>query len=127
LHLTCDASQPTIVPQAEDGTERLWPAQTALRELNFWHSQVPEVARIPYILAKVFPALSRLHWCNSAGSFTIRNVSRPVLEDVWEQLRILQNTPDHDDNYDSDMEWEEDSDDSDDSEDSDEDDPMGGV
>ncbi|KIK31826.1 hypothetical protein CY34DRAFT_19531 [Suillus luteus UH-Slu-Lm8-n1] len=94
LHLTCDASQPTIVPQAEDGTERLWPAQTALRELHFGHSNVPEVASIPYILAKVFPALSSLRWYDFVGGFFIDNVSRPVLEEVWKQLKVLRGQDD---------------------------------
>jgi hypothetical protein len=93
LHLTCDASQPTIVPQAEDGTERLWPAQTALRELHVGHSQVSEVARMPYILANVFPALSNVNfaWEQFFGSFDIENFSVPVLEEVWDELGVLQN------------------------------------
>jgi hypothetical protein len=92
LHLTCDASQPTIVPQADDGTERLWPAQTALRELHVGHSYVPEVARIPYILAKVFPALNllRFNWYYYVGMADF-NESGPVLNEVRKQLNVLLN------------------------------------
>jgi hypothetical protein len=85
--------------------------------LHVGHSQASEVARMPYILAKVFPALSNLDWYHFFGSFDIENVSETALEEVWYQLSVLQNLPghdDHDDNYDSDVEWEEDSDDSDD-------------
>jgi hypothetical protein len=102
LHLTCDASQPTL--------ERLWPAQTALRELHVGYSQVSEVARMPYILAKVFPALPtwNFNWYQSNGSFNIVNVSEPALQEVCDQLCALQGLPgqdDYDGNYDSDMEW----------------------
>jgi hypothetical protein len=128
LHLTCDASQPTIIPQAEDGTERLWPAQTALRELDFVHSYVPdsEVARIPYILAKVFPALLPLDvGCSFyvGRGFNNINVSLRPLQEVCEQLKVLRQLAGQDDHVDtfwnSDMEW--------DSEDSEEGDSMGGV
>jgi hypothetical protein len=40
----------------------LWPAQTALYYLHLQHSHVLEVARMPYILAKVFPTLKFLDW-----------------------------------------------------------------
>ncbi|KIK43134.1 hypothetical protein CY34DRAFT_804136 [Suillus luteus UH-Slu-Lm8-n1] len=58
LNMTCDASQPISIPQAEDGTERLWPAQTALRALNLEDTPLQEVGNLPYILGKVFPALN---------------------------------------------------------------------
>ncbi|KAG1759469.1 hypothetical protein EDD22DRAFT_955869 [Suillus occidentalis] len=58
LNMTCDASQPILIPQAEDGTERLWPAQTALRALHFEDTPLQEVGNMPYILGKVFPALN---------------------------------------------------------------------
>jgi hypothetical protein len=121
LYLTCSATQSTMIPQAEDGTERLWPAQTALRELHLGHSQVSEVARMPYILAKVFPALSFLDWYHFFGSFDIENSSERALEEVRYQLQVLQNLADpddHDDIDDSDVEWEDDDDSSEDSEDS---------
>ncbi|KAG1732537.1 hypothetical protein EDD22DRAFT_960343 [Suillus occidentalis] len=99
--------------KAEDGREMLWPAQTALRLLHVGHSQVSEVARMPYILAKVFPDLGMIYWCSHAGSYQIRNASGPLMEEVREQLHELQNPL-------SDMEWEEgDDDDSEDSEDMD--------
>jgi hypothetical protein len=79
---------------------------------------VPEVARIPYILAKVFPALSSLKWYDFVGNFFIDNASRPVLEEVWKQLKVLRGQGD--DNHNSHKEWEEGSDDSDDSEDAEE-------
>jgi hypothetical protein len=91
LNLTFDASQPTMVPQAEDGTEMLWPAQTALSLLDVGHSQVSEVARMPYVLAKVFPDLKRIYWSSHAGSFQIINPSAPLMQQVQEQLWDLQN------------------------------------
>jgi hypothetical protein len=71
---------------------------------------VSEVARMPYILAKVFPALPtwNFNWYQSNGSFNIVNVSEPALQEVCDQLCALQGLPgqdDYDGNYDSDMEW----------------------
>ncbi|KIK39870.1 hypothetical protein CY34DRAFT_14105 [Suillus luteus UH-Slu-Lm8-n1] len=119
LYLTCSATQSTIIPQAEDGTEKFSPAQTALRELHLGYSQVSEVARMPYILAKVFLALSFLDWYHFFGSFDIENSSERALEEVRYQLQVLQNLADpddHDDIDDSDVEWEDDDDDAEDSE-----------
>ncbi|KAG1732540.1 hypothetical protein EDD22DRAFT_927157 [Suillus occidentalis] len=108
LYLTFDASQPTMVPLAEDGTKMLWPVQKALRELHVGHSQVSEVSRMPYILAKVFPDLGTIYWCRHAGSDEITNASGPLLQQVRAQLWQIQNQL-------TDMEWDEDdSDDSDD-------------
>jgi hypothetical protein len=123
LHLTCGATQSTVVPQTEDGTEKLWPAQAALRELHLGHSHVSEVARMPYFLAKVFPSLSNLDWYHFHGNFDIEFFSETALEEVRFQLQVLQNladSDDHNDNDDSDVEWE----DSDNSDDSDDDDWM---
>jgi hypothetical protein len=128
LHLTCVASQPTIIPQAEDGTEGLWPAQTALRKLHLEHSFVPdsEVARMPYILANVFPALSSVdcYWYVGSANFDHRNDLLLPLQEVCEQLKVLRQLAGQDDHHDtfwdnSDMEW--------DSDDSEEGDSMGGV
>ncbi|KAG1900195.1 uncharacterized protein F5891DRAFT_1034603 [Suillus fuscotomentosus] len=62
LHLTVDATQSTIIPRAPDGTEELWPTQTALRNLHLGYSKVSEVARVPYFLAEVFPTLFDFKW-----------------------------------------------------------------
>jgi hypothetical protein len=63
LHLTVDASQSTTIPRAQDGTETLWPTQTALWKLHLGYSEVSDVACVPYILAYVFPILSDIDWC----------------------------------------------------------------
>ncbi|KAG1744712.1 hypothetical protein EDD22DRAFT_958605 [Suillus occidentalis] len=83
LHLTFDASQPTMLPQ-----EMLWPAQTALRELHVGHSTVSEVARMPFILANVFPALTHFQWEDYFGSFDFHNPSIPALVEVYDELGI---------------------------------------
>jgi hypothetical protein len=129
LDLTFDATQPTTVPQAEDGAEVLWPAQPTLRCLHVWHSQVSEVARMPQILFKVFPTLAIMSWCPFGGSFEIKNIWGPAMQEAREQLWTLRELANRDDDdSDSDMEWEEDSNDSDDSGDSgDSDVSMGGV
>ncbi|KAG2745572.1 hypothetical protein P692DRAFT_20955116 [Suillus brevipes Sb2] len=92
LHLTCDATEPTVIPQDKDGTERLWPAQSALRRLHFGHSKVPQVGRMPFILAKVFPALSELKCSHFAGS----------LLEVFKLVKVLRKFPDRDE---SDLEY----------------------
>ncbi|KAG1832342.1 hypothetical protein DFJ58DRAFT_870672 [Suillus subalutaceus] len=47
LHLMVDATQSTTIPRAPDGTEELWPMQTALQKLHLGYSEVSEVARCP--------------------------------------------------------------------------------
>ncbi|KIK43157.1 hypothetical protein CY34DRAFT_82326 [Suillus luteus UH-Slu-Lm8-n1] len=88
LHLTFDASQPTMVPQGGDGMEMLWPAQTALRELHVGHSAVSEVSRMSFILGNVFPALTHLKWEEYYGSFDVENPSVPALIEVYNELDL---------------------------------------
>ncbi|KAG2080784.1 uncharacterized protein F5147DRAFT_810694 [Suillus discolor] len=109
LHLTVDATQPTTIPRAPDGTEELWPTQTTLRNLHLGYSRVSEVARVPYFLAEVFPTL----WDFKFYELYLRNCAadidlRLALEEAHSQLMALRNSP-----YDnSDKLWENNSDDS---------------
>ncbi|KAG1798191.1 uncharacterized protein HD556DRAFT_1534939 [Suillus plorans] len=109
LHLTVDATQSTTIPRA-DGTEELWPTQTALRNLHLGYSEVSEVARVPYFLAEVFPTLLNFKWyaCHF-GDSDVDIAMESALYDASQQLRALRNSTDDDD---SDERWEKDSDDS---------------
>ncbi|KAG2103383.1 uncharacterized protein F5147DRAFT_775931 [Suillus discolor] len=114
LHLTVDATQSTIIPRAPDGTEKLWPTQTALRNLHLGYSQVSEVARIPYFLAEVFPTLFDFKWydyyCGHYDDPDIAMISAlSALNDALQELWALRKSAgDHD----LDERWEKDSDDS---------------
>jgi hypothetical protein len=111
LNLTCDASQP-VIPEDEDGTEILWPVQTALRKLHFGYSYVPQVACIPYILSKVFPTLrlNRLNWYTYVGvphPLTLMNPhALPEITKQLFELRTLAGKEIYDERHDSDSDWE---------------------
>ncbi|KAG1865446.1 hypothetical protein DFJ58DRAFT_864448 [Suillus subalutaceus] len=109
LHLTLDATQPTTAPRAPDGTEELWPMQTALHKLHLGESEVSYCARVPYFLTEVFPNLSKFKWYDSLRDSDYDLFVQSALEEVWQQLKVLWNLADDD----SGEEWEEDSDDDD--------------
>ncbi|KAG1803129.1 uncharacterized protein BJ212DRAFT_1304691 [Suillus subaureus] len=105
LHLTLDATRPTTTPRAPDGTEELWPSQTALQKLHLGHTEVLEVSRVPYLLAEVFPTLSDFLWYESFVDSDTDLTMEDALEEAWQQLRVLRNLAD-DDHDDYDWEWE---------------------
>ncbi|KAG2030158.1 hypothetical protein BDR03DRAFT_1096096 [Suillus americanus] len=111
LHLTFDATQLTTIPRAPDGTEELWPTQTALQKLHLGHSEVSKVARVPYFLAEVFPSLSDFKWYDYFGDSDIDIVMESALVEAWQQLRLLRNLDDDDSGEQWEEEEEEDSDD----------------
>ncbi|KIK42082.1 hypothetical protein CY34DRAFT_164784 [Suillus luteus UH-Slu-Lm8-n1] len=114
LHLTVDASQSTTMPRARDGTETLWPTQTALWKLHLGYTQVSEVARVPHILADVFPILSEIDLHLEDGfdlgpGFDIELAMDSTLVVVWDEQSATQNlVENHGHNFDSDVEEEED-------------------
>jgi hypothetical protein len=114
LHLTVDASQSTTMPRAQDGTGTLWPTQTALWKLHLGYTQVSEVARVPHILADVFPILSEIDLNLGNGfdfgpGFDIELAMDSTLVVVWDQQSAIQNLiENHGHNFDSDVEEEED-------------------
>ncbi|KAG1814185.1 hypothetical protein EV424DRAFT_1414387 [Suillus variegatus] len=102
LHLTVDATQSTTIPRAPDGTEELWPTQTALRNLHLGYSEVSEVARIPYFLAEVFPTLFDFKWydyyygnCHNPDIAIVSALS--ALNDASQQLWALRRSTGADD------------------------------
>ncbi|KIK31988.1 hypothetical protein CY34DRAFT_814449 [Suillus luteus UH-Slu-Lm8-n1] len=115
--MTCDASQPISIPQAEDGTERLWPAQTALRALHLEHTPLQEVGNMPYILGKVFPALNpgRLmgHYYDAIPDQLPSNPLRLVLDEIKRALWEMPDRVDYRVHPDSDLEDSDYSEDSD--------------
>jgi len=102
LHLTFDATQMTTMPRAPDGTEVLWPKQTALYMLHLGYSEVARIARVPYFLAEVFPTLSDFKWYDYFGDTGIDVVMESALLEAWQQLRMLRNLPYDDDDDDGD-------------------------
>jgi hypothetical protein len=109
LHLTVDASQSTTLPRTQDGTETLWPTQSALWRLNLGYSQVSEVARVPHILGDVFPILLDIIWDPEIGGFGIDVIMQDsFLELAWDQPSVIQNLINHSNNFDSGVEEEED-------------------
>ncbi|KAG1733827.1 hypothetical protein EDB19DRAFT_1192274 [Suillus lakei] len=114
LHLTINATQPTTVPRAADGTEEIWPTQSALYKLHLGHSQVSEVGRVPHFLTEIFPSVEDFNWYANFGDSDLDGVIRSELAKAWEQLRVLRNLSDgSDEESDEEWEWEDDSDDSD--------------
>ncbi|KAG2133246.1 uncharacterized protein EDB93DRAFT_1107627 [Suillus bovinus] len=97
LHLTFDATRPTIIPRASDGTEQLWPTQTALHKLHLGYSVVSPDARIPYFLSEVFPNLLDFDWYQNLGG--IHDIRSPLRDALYE-LRVLRNLFDPDDEWD---------------------------
>ncbi|KAG2030837.1 hypothetical protein BDR03DRAFT_1003400 [Suillus americanus] len=96
LHMTLDATEPTITPRAPDGTEELWPTQTALHKLHLGDSEVLDCARVPYFLTEIFPALSNFKWYESWRDSDSDLFVQSALEDVWQQLKVLWNSADDD-------------------------------
>jgi len=90
------------MPRAPDGTEVLWPKQTALYKLHLGYSEVARIARVPYFLAEVFPTLSDFKWYDYFGETGIDVVMESALLEAWQQLRMLRNLPYDDDGDDSD-------------------------
>ncbi|KIK33152.1 hypothetical protein CY34DRAFT_813812 [Suillus luteus UH-Slu-Lm8-n1] len=117
LSITCEHSQPILIPQAEDGTERLWPAQTALRALNLEDTPLQEVGNLPYILGNVFPALNPARF--ESGRYVMIPdpiPSNPPIDVMAEIKRALWEMPDRVDyrvHPDSDDEYSEYSEDED--------------
>ncbi|KAG2072793.1 hypothetical protein BDR04DRAFT_1152895 [Suillus decipiens] len=120
LDLTVDATQSTTTPRAADGTEELWPTQTVLQYLDFRHSEVSEVARVPYLLAEVFPNVSDFAWADNFEYSETDAALKSALVKALSQLRKLRNLPGLDDTYsdeeldEDDEEWDEDDEDDED-------------
>ncbi|KAG2072777.1 hypothetical protein BDR04DRAFT_1141472 [Suillus decipiens] len=96
LHLTVNATQPTMTPRSANGRKVLWPKQTALRKLRLGYSEVSKVARVPYFLTKVFPTLSDFKWYVDFGDSNIDIAMESALAEARRQLRVLRNLADDD-------------------------------
>ncbi|KAG2134477.1 hypothetical protein DEU56DRAFT_809284 [Suillus clintonianus] len=82
LHPAFDATHLPTLPHAPHGNWELWRAHTALRELHVGNSKAAEAADVFFLLAKVFPNLADLAWCESLNPSDVT---------VWKEIIRLWN------------------------------------